>query len=266
MDRFIYKKSADTIVLSASKADFRYKKHSHQEYALGVTLRGIQQYNLDGSFQSSYQNGVMLFNPEQPRDGMSHDKTGIDYVMLYIEPKLFLELLEKKDMPCFSSPIVYNKRLQQKILNLSYAILNEKDEALCNELLLSLADGFQPNLFENYRKDNALTRKAKEIIHSTLENVLRLDDICKELNISKYQFIRMFKSTTGISPYQYFLNCKVEHAKQLIEKTKDVYLAVAECGFVDLTHLNKHFKSIYGITAYEYMSSFSESTSLLQFK
>ncbi|MEL7656991.1 MAG: AraC family ligand binding domain-containing protein, partial [Bacillota bacterium] len=213
MDQFIYKKSAGITALSASIADFRYKKHSHQEYAVGVTLRGIQQYNLDGSFQSSYQNGVMLFNPEQSHDGMAHDKTGIDYVMLYIEPKLFLELLEKKEIHRFSSPIVYNKRLQQKILNLSYAILNEKDEALCSELLLSLADGFQPNLFKNDRKDNDLTRKAKEMIHGTFENVLRLDDICKELDLSKFQFIRMFKASTGISPYQYYLNCKLEYAK-----------------------------------------------------
>ena len=97
------------------------------------------------------------------------------------------------------------------------------------------------------------------MIHCNLENVLRLDDICKELGMSKFQFIRRFKTSTGISPYQYFLNCKVEHAKQLIEKNKDVYSAVAECGFVDLTHLNKHFKCIYGITTFEYMSSLNNN-------
>ena len=171
---------------------------------------------------------------------------------------LFLEILEKKDMVRFSSPIVYNYRLQQRILNLSCAVLSGKDEALCSELLLSLTDSLtQPNLCMSYRKDNDLIRKAKDMIHCSLENVLRLDDICRELDISKFQFIRMFKAGTGISPYQYFLNCKVELAKQLIEKNKDVYSAVAECGFVDLTHLNKHFKSIYGITAFEYMSYLS---------
>lgn len=258
MNRFIYKKSAGITALSASFTDFKYKKHSHQEYALGVTLRGIQEYNLDGSLQLSYKNGVMLFNPEQPHDGMAHDKTGLDYVMVYVQPKMFLEILEKKDIVRFSSPIVYNDRLQQIILNLSWAILSGKDEALCSELLLSLSESFtQPNLYMSYRKENELTKKAKDMIHCSLENVLRLDDISRELDISKFQFIRMFKASTGISPYQYFLNCKVELAKQLIEKNKDVYSAVAECGFVDLTHLNKHFRSIYGITAFEYKSSLS---------
>lgn len=256
MNKFIYKKSAGITALSASFSDFSYKKHSHKEYALGVTLRGIQEYNLDGKFQASHQNGVMLFNPEQPHDGKAHDKTGIDYVMLYIEPKLFLELIEKKDVVSFPSPIVYDYKLEQRILNLSNAVIRGKDEALCSELLLSLSDSFtQTNICINYKKDNTLIRKAKDIIHCNLENVLKLDDICKELEISKFQFIRLFKANTGISPYQYFLNVKVEHAKQLIEKNKDIYSAVAEYGFVDLTHLNKNFKNIYGITAFEYMSN-----------
>lgn len=252
MEKFTYKKSSDVIALAASFTDFTYKKHCHEEYALGVTLRGIQQYNLDGSLQSSYKNGVMLFYPEQAHDGMAHDETGIDYVMLYIEPMLFLELLNKKDIVRFSSPIVYNRALENSILSLSNAILSGKDEALCSELLLSLADNFIPsNICTRYKKDNTLIKKAKDMIYCKLENTLKLDDICKELNMSKFQFIRLFKANTGISPYQYFLFCKVNHAKKLLEE-KDIYSAIAECGFADLSHLNKHFKRIYGITAFEY--------------
>jgi AraC-like DNA-binding protein len=255
MDKFIYKKSAGITALSASMTDFRYKNHAHQEYAIGVTLRGIQQYHLDGSLQLSYQNGVMLFNPEQAHDGMAHDETGLDYVMLYIEPEMLLKVMEKKDMVRFSTPIVYDDRLEQKILNLASAILSEKDEALCTELFLSLTDSLNPtNLSTEFKKDDGLIRKAKEILQTDLGSVLKLDVICNELNISKYKFIRLFKAHTGISPYQYFLNYKVECAKHLLDKNRDIYSAVAECNFVDLTHLNKHFKSVYGTTAFEYMS------------
>jgi AraC-like DNA-binding protein len=255
VDKFLYKKSAGITALSASITDFKYKKHSHQEYAIGVTLRGIQHYNLDGSLQLSYQNGVMLFNPEQAHDGMAHDEEGLDYVMLYIEPQLLLEVIEKKDLVRFSNPIVYNYGLEQRVLRLSHAILNEKDEDLCSELLISLTDSLiQTNLSTDSKKDNALIRKAQDMLHTNLENVIKLDEICTELNLSKFQFIRLFKAHTGISPYQYFLNRKIERAKQIIEKNRDIYLAVAECGFVDLTHLNKHFKSVYGTTAFEYMS------------
>ncbi|MDY7994088.1 AraC family transcriptional regulator [Paenibacillus polymyxa] len=255
MDKFIYKKSAGITALAASLSEFKYKKHSHMEYAIGVTLRGIQEYNLDGSLQLSYQNGVMLFNPEQAHDRMAHNEVGLDYVMLYIEPKLLLEIIEHKDIVRFSTPIVYDYCPEQKILSLSNAILSEKDKALCSELLLSLTDTlFQTNLSTDNKKENVLIRIAKDMIHTNLEHVLKLDEICKELNLSKFQFIRLFNAHTGISPYQYFLNSKIERVKQLIEKNRDIYSAVAECGFVDLTHLNKHFKSVYGTTAFEYMS------------
>jgi len=255
MGKFIYKKSAGITALSASLTDFTYKKHSHQEYAIGVTLRGIQEYNLDGSFQLSHQNGIMFFNPEQAHDGMAHEETGLDYVMLYIEPELFLEAIAKKDIVRFSKPIVYDDRIRQSILGLSTAILSGKDEALCSELFLSLTDNLiQTDLSTDYKKDNVLIRKAKDILHSDLGNILKLDEICKELNVSKFQFIRSFKAHTGITPYQYFLNCKIEHAKKLMENNGDIYSAVAECGFVDLTHLNKHFKGVYGTTAFEYLS------------
>lgn len=151
---------------------------------------------------------------------------------------------------------MYDRALEQKILNLSNAIFNEKDESLCSELLISLTDSLiRSTISTNNKNHNALVRKAKDMLHSNLESVLKLDEISKELNLSKFQFIRLFKAQTGITPYQYYLNCKIERAKRLIEKNRDIYSAVAECGFVDLTHLNKHFKSVYGTTAFEYMSN-----------
>jgi AraC-like DNA-binding protein len=254
MEMFNYKKSADILALSASMTDFTYKKHCHEEYAIGVTLRGIQQYTLDGTSQASHRNGVMLFNPEQVHDGSSFDRDGIDYVMLYLKPALMAEILGKQELR-FSSPIVYDKELAQCICSLSQAVQNGADESLCSELLFQLANLVSHTEIKTaQRTNNAFVRQAKEMMYCSLDHVLKLDDLSKEFNLSKYQFIREFKSHTGSSPYQFFLNCKLEHAKQSIEKNKDVYSAVAECGFTDLTHLNRHFKSVFGITAYEYMS------------
>lgn len=258
MNTFIYKKTADITVLAASFSDFKYKKHCHEEYALGVTLRGIQQYNLSGSLQSSYRDGVMLFNPQQVHDGGAQDKSGIDYVMLYIHPQLFLQLLGQKNIIKFPEPIVYDRTLEYGILNIIKAVFNQEDEALCSELLLDLAGCFvNTEINFSAKNENTLINKAKEMIYSNLDKTLRLDELCKEFSISKFQLIRLFKAGTGISPYQFYLNCKIEYARKIIENTKDVYAAVAECGFVDLTHLNRHFKSIYAVTPFEYLSNIS---------
>jgi hypothetical protein len=100
--------------------------------------------------------------------------------MLYIEPQLLLEAIEKKDIVRLSTPIVYDDRIEQNILNLSRAILNGKDEALCNELLLSLTDSLiQTDLSTDYKKEDTLIRKAKDMLHiggdSTVANYYPLD-------------------------------------------------------------------------------------------
>lgn len=255
MDKFIYKQAAGITALSARLTDFSYKKHCHKEYAFGVTLRGIQQYNLDGKLCASYEQGVMLFSPEQIHDGRAYDKRGLDYLMVYIEPELIMDI-GKKDIVRFPEPIVYDSLLAKNIVNLASVILNEKEEALGSELLLSIVETLSLTEIDaaGPKKDNALVAKAKEMMYCRMKSVLNLDEICRELAMSKFQFIRLFKADMGISPYQYFLCCKLNCAKKLLERNKDVYSAVAECGFADLSHLNRHFKRVYGVTALDFIS------------
>lgn len=55
----------------------------------------------------------MIFNSEQTHYGMAHDKTGLDYVMLYIDPELLLEVSEKNEIVRFLTPIVYDHGLEK---------------------------------------------------------------------------------------------------------------------------------------------------------
>lgn len=256
MDKFIYKNQLGITALRASMNKFSYKKHAHEEYTIGVTLRGVQKYSLDGTFQESRENGVMLFNPEQVHDGNAGDyKEGLDYVMLYIKPEFFLKALQKKEIVRFNAPVIYDEKIKRDIIHLSSAILNQKDEGICSELYLNLIQNFSSkNFFSQYQNESEFIRKAKEMIYYELDDVLDIEQISKEFNISKFQFIRMFKSNTGITPYQYFLNAKLIHVKKHLDITKDLYATVVEFGFTDLSHLNRHFKRVYGVTAYEYIN------------
>lgn len=256
LDKFIYKKEAGLTALSAHMQNFSYKKHAHEEYAIGVTLKGVQAYHSKGSLHHSYQNNVMIFNPEQMHDGMSVGKTDLSYVMLYIPTNLLLEATGKKELIQFSQPLVSNDRFANKVLSLSTAILTGRGDIYCSELLLSLTDdlvGINHNQIKG--SNHTLVKKAKEIMQSHLHTTIRLDDICNELQLSKFQFIRLFQTETGMSPYQYFLNAKTEQAKNIIDQERDIYTALNICGFVDLSHLNKQFKRMYGLTAFEYFKS-----------
>ena len=62
----------------------------------------------------------------------------------------------------------------------------------------------------------------------------------------------MFKKETGITPYRYILNCKIEEVKKDLLDGVDINTIVNKYEFYDLSHLNKNFIKIYGITPLEY--------------
>lgn len=252
-DKFIYKNKLGITALKASVNKLILKKHSHEEYSLGVTLRGEQKYQLEGFSLTSYKNGITLFNPEQ----IHESKNGsYDYVLLLIKPQLILECLEQKNNIKFDSSIIYNDKLKQDILNLSNAILMQKDELLCNELFLNVVDNFNKKNFRcDNKKEKDFIEKSKEMIYYEIENILNLEQLSQEFGISKFQFIRKFKANTGFTPYQYFLNTKLNQARKYLDSKKDLYGAIVEFGFSDLSHFNRHFKRVYGITPFEYISS-----------
>ena len=258
MDRFAYTRASGITVLSALMTEFAYKRHAHEEYALGVTITGVQEYHLNGTLCLSHPSDIMLFNPGQVHDGCSGGRSILEYVMLYIPTTLFREVSGLRSNIMFDTPIIYDRVLASNILRLARSVNDRRDEALCSELLLDVVSraAKKGNAIEPGRMDGPVLR-AMEMMRHSMDGPLRLDDLCREVQMSKFHFIRHFRSGTGISPYQFFLNCKAEQAKRLLEESLDVYTAVLQCGFCDLSHLNRHFKRIYGVTASEYARTIS---------
>ncbi|MBG9783439.1 AraC family transcriptional regulator [Shouchella lehensis] len=251
MNQFSYKKRNRLKALSAKITDFSYKKHAHAEYALGVTRKGIQHYHLEGSLQLSHENGIMFFNPEQIHDGSAHDEQGLDYIMLYLEPSLLLEAMERKEYIQFNKPVIYNRIIQQHVLNLSDAVFEEADELVCDDLLFKLANALSFNSTKLVKRDS-LIEKMKQDIKQNVKHFY-IEALSNKYGMNKFQFIRFFNLHAGITPYQYYLNHKVNCARRFMEQERDPYLAVMEFDFADLTHLNRQFKRIYGSTATNYI-------------
>ncbi|MDJ0589827.1 MAG: AraC family transcriptional regulator [Pleurocapsa sp. MO_226.B13] len=88
-----------------------------------------------------------------------------------------------------------------------------------------------------------------EYINDRLDEELRLIDIAANIDISSSHFTRLFKQSTGTTPYQYVIQCRVERAKLLLQQRKLTIAEVATMvGFHDQSHLTYHFKRILGTT------------------
>ena len=92
-------------------------------------------------------------------------------------------------------------------------------------------------------------RRVIDYIQAHLAEDLSLETIATEIDMSRYYFCRLFKKSTGITPYQYLIKCRIERAKLLLLQEKlsigDVALSV---GFANQSNFTKHFKRLVGVT------------------
>lgn len=88
-----------------------------------------------------------------------------------------------------------------------------------------------------------------DYIHDYLEQDLSLADLAALVQMSPHHFARLFKQSTGFTPHQYVIRCRVERAKQLIIQGELTIAQVAyTVGFAHQSHLNRHFKRWLGVT------------------
>ena len=87
----------------------------------------------------------------------------------------------------------------------------------------------------------------KDYIDTHLEGKLQLEDISAVFFVSKTQIFRIFKDSYGVAPMQYFLQKKIELAKQMLSDNEFRISEIAEqLSFTDAKHFSKTFKKFTG--------------------
>jgi AraC-like DNA-binding protein len=74
---------------------------------------------------------------------------------------------------------------------------------------------------------------------------LTVADMARRANLSPSRFSAVFRQHFGLSPHQYSLRLRVEHAQELLRTTDAPIKAIAaSCGFADIHHFSRTFKRI----------------------
>jgi AraC family transcriptional regulator len=90
--------------------------------------------------------------------------------------------------------------------------------------------------------------RAVEYIQDQLDTDLRVSAIARAVGMSCDHFGRLFKESTGKTPHHYVVEARVRKAKELLTTGKFTISEVAyQVGFVDQSHLTRHFKGIFGL-------------------
>jgi AraC family transcriptional regulator len=96
--------------------------------------------------------------------------------------------------------------------------------------------------------------KVIDFIEDNISEKLDLEELANVANLSKFHFLRIFKTLVGETPLQFIMRLRIEKiASLLIHRPNESIGNIAgEFGFLDLTNFSKNFKMYYGVSATEW--------------
>lgn len=116
-----------------------------------------------------------------------------------------------------------------------YLLLDQQDDHTGLKALPSTKTATREELF---RRISA----AKDFLYDNYREKVELEDLAALSCLSKYHFLRSFKSLYGLSPIQYLLGIRLEKARDLLEKRYSLSEVSGMVGFSDPSNLRKVLK------------------------
>jgi AraC family transcriptional regulator len=191
-----------------------------------------------------------------------------EFLQLYLEPS-FLEHINYELYGCDRVELLPQSFLDPLIQNIALALKTTlESNSFASRLYVdSMTQALGVHLLERYSSQKCLSRSYQkglskqqlqliiDYIQEHLDRDLSLAELASVARLSCYHFARLFKLSTGYSPHQYHIQCRIDRTKQLLKKEELSIANIAQIvGFANQGHLNYHFKRLVGITPKKFRS------------
>ncbi|AZN43103.1 response regulator [Paenibacillus albus] len=107
--------------------------------------------------------------------------------------------------------------------------------------------------------------RAAHYIREHLSEDLHLDEVAREVSVSRSYFSECFKEIIGISFQNYLRNARLEFALKLLEEsTLPIYAVSQKAGYPNEKYFSKVFRSIFHLLPSEYRAKGMKSSDLMR--
>jgi AraC-like DNA-binding protein len=228
------------------------------EYAIGVATgpgyrlqRGRRRHTVQ-----PYQ--LVVLDPSRAHSGTPVAATPWTARLLVIE----LPAGDARLDLTFPDPRVGDPAFAQRFLSLHEAMRLaasslERDSGVVSFLqdlaLLSPAQRVDPER----RSDTAAVRVAAQHLQDNLAVNVTLDELAYATGTSKFHLVRQFRTVTGVPPHAFQIGQRVVRARRLLETGSPPATVATLTGFVDQSHLHRHFRRRLGMTPTRYAHAFT---------
>lgn len=241
--------------------------HAHREYNIIIKLGGA-----DAIFRTEQQDlilnddALLIFNPWLQHAKISGPEAPSLLLSLLVQTEMIAQILP-------SAPLVdalFANQLEKMTPDVQFnanrlaAVITAPvpAAAACDDMLFDLIS----SIVSNYARPGAVNdviaqarpvdyriRRAIGMINERAVENLKVEDIAKQVGLSRSRFFEQFRSCTGVSPQRYIDWARLSVATKMLGNTDRPLLDIAEeLGFSAHSHFTRFFVQHVGVVPSEF--------------
>jgi AraC-like DNA-binding protein len=94
--------------------------------------------------------------------------------------------------------------------------------------------------------------RIREVLHDRMSEDLTLDDLARDVGLSRTYVVHAFRRVFHLPPYEYLMHIRVAKARDMLAAGGRPVDVAHTCGFCDQSHLNRWFRAAVGVTPGQY--------------
>jgi AraC-like DNA-binding protein len=219
-----------------------------KNFQIGFIQQGEGQFFIGENIYPITEGQFFLVHPGKVHSGKPDENIGWTVDTIAIKNSFMEELFGTGTTITFPQFVVGDDNLKAIFLK-AFALLKNYDNSLENEgrLYLLLADLIKckATIVQNNdakQNTNEAVERATAFITKNFTNSFSLDELARQSFLSKFHLLRVFKSVTGLTPYAYQMQLRLNEARRLIFQDKSLTEIAYELGFTDQAHFTNTFK------------------------
>ncbi|TDD20229.1 AraC family transcriptional regulator [Actinomadura sp. KC06] len=258
-------------LLTARIGRRHYAPHIHDEYAIGVTVDGMETMRYRGEKVYSGAGSLVVVEPGEAHTGGPARPEGFAYLCVYPGAELLGAAVNSDEEPAwphFREPIIDDPQLGEA-LRLAHRALRLGQDPLEGESRLLGVLGALVRRHAAPSPEEAPGRRGADAGRIARAVAARLSDemlapptlaeVAGDLELSRYQLLRAFREAVGMPPYAWLAQHRVTRARALLDAGHRPAEAATLVGFADQAHLTRWFRRVVGVTPGAYRNSVQDS-------
>jgi len=247
------------VICTSGPADRRFEEE-HSLMSVGIVLSGTFQHRSPMGDEMLTPGAFLLGNAGQCFECGHEHAVGDRCVAFQYEPELFEQLPADAGLRGFrSSRIPPTRESSSLVARVSAALVGEMD-ASWEELAFETAATALKLSRGDTRRSAPPSRAAMARVTDGIREIerdptaaLTLACLAGDAGQSVFQYLRTFRSITGVTPHQFILRARLRYAAARLATEESRVLQIAlDAGFGDLSNFNRAFRREFGVAPRTY--------------